>query len=96
MYWEIELLPTPAADHFNVLGLDRLNAGEHLDQVALSLGVLLGGGAKLTTEQRCSENRHSDLDRQHREGDQGEQPAVDDHHKDVDCLLYTSPSPRDP
>ena len=52
--------------------------------MALSLGILFSSSTKLTAEQRSTENRETDLNRQNRQGNQREQPAVDHHHKDVD------------
>ena len=52
--------------------------------MALGLGVLFRSGAELPAEQRGTQHRQADLDRENREGDQGEQPAVDHHHQDVD------------
>ena len=52
--------------------------------MALGAGVLLGRIAVLTPKKRCPEHGEPDLDRQHTQGDQGEQPAVDQHHRDID------------
>ena len=80
----VELLPAPATDHFHVLGLHRLDSGENLHQMALSLGVFFRSSPKLTAEEGSSKNRQSDLNRKNRQSDQGEKPAVEQHHRDID------------
>ena len=49
----------------------------------MALGRFLGRCPELTAEQR-PQHGEADLDRQHRQGNQGEQPAVDHHHHDDD------------
>ena len=52
--------------------------------MALGAGVLLGRIAVLTAEEGSPQHGEADLNRQHAQGDQGEQPAVDQHHGDID------------
>ena len=80
----VEVLPFPTAHHLHVLGLHRLDAGEHFHQVALGAGVLLGRLAVLAAEQGGPQQGEGDLDRQHRQGNDREHPAVEGHHDDVD------------
>ena len=51
--------------------------------MALGLGVFFGGSTELTAEKRSPQHGQTDLDRQNRKSDQREQPAVDQHHRDV-------------
>ena len=59
----IEPLPAPAADHLHVLSLHRLDAGKHLHQVALGLGVFFGSSTELTAEEGSPQHCQTDLDR---------------------------------
>ena len=52
--------------------------------MTLGLGVLFRRGPELAAEQGSSQHGEADLDREHRKCNQGEQPAVDHHHQDVD------------
>ena len=52
--------------------------------MALGAGILLGGIAVLAPEQGSAQHGEPHLDRQHTQGDQREQPAVEHHHHDVD------------
>ena len=80
----VALLPLPAAHHLHVLGLHRLDAGEHLHKMALGVGVFLRRLAKLPPEQGRPQHGEPHLDRQHHQGHQGEGPAINRHHHDVD------------
>ena len=80
----VEVLPLPAAHHLHVLRLHGLNAADHLHQVALGARILFCSLAVLAAKQRRAQESHRNLDGQHRQGDQGEHPAVDHHHDDVD------------
>ena len=80
----VEVLPFPTADHLHVLCLDRLDAAQHLNQMALGAGILIGRIPVLTPEQRSAEHGQTDLDRQHAQSDQSQHPAIENHHNDVD------------
>ena len=64
----VEVLPFPAADHLNVLGLHRLDASQHFNKVALGAGVFLGRITILTSKQGRPDDGEADLDRQHTQG----------------------------
>ena len=52
--------------------------------MALSLGIFFSSSPKLTAEEGSSKNRQTNLNRKNRQSDQGEKPAVEQHHRDID------------
>ena len=58
----VETLPAPAAHHFHVLSLNRLDTCEHLDEMTLGLGVLLSCSTELAAKERSSHNCQNNLD----------------------------------
>ena len=51
--------------------------------MALGLGIFFCSSAELAAEQRCTKNRQAHLNGENTKGDQGEHPAVEHHHCDV-------------